>query len=153
MYVSTKTIGGFSTCFRQWKAKGTHCKFLHGYAMEFHMEFESETLDERNWVQDFGFLSRTEFKMDGYQLKEWFKYMFDHTTIIAYDDPYKELFKGMADEGLIQLRIMDNTGCEKFAELVYSIVSLALKYEQGEMVKLRKVTCIETPFNTASYEG
>ncbi len=28
-FQSTKLFDGYSTCFRQWTAEGTHCKFLH----------------------------------------------------------------------------------------------------------------------------
>ena len=58
VFKSTKIIDGFSTCFRQWKAEGTHCKFLHGYSIYFHVTFETNTLDDRNWVMDFGFMKR-----------------------------------------------------------------------------------------------
>ncbi len=34
-FQSTKLFDGYSTCFRQWKADNTHCKFLHGYAVSF----------------------------------------------------------------------------------------------------------------------
>ena len=30
-FQSTKVFDGFSCVFRQWKAEGTHCRFLHGY--------------------------------------------------------------------------------------------------------------------------
>jgi 6-pyruvoyltetrahydropterin/6-carboxytetrahydropterin synthase len=50
---STKIFDGYSTVFRQWKAEGTHCKFLHGYGVSLKVWFEGE-LDERNWVWDFG---------------------------------------------------------------------------------------------------
>ena len=52
-YRSTKVFDGFSTVFRQWKAEGTHCRFLHGYGISFKVTFEGE-LDNRNWVWDFG---------------------------------------------------------------------------------------------------
>ena len=42
---STKIFDGYSTCFRQWRAEGTHCKFLHGYGVSFKVWFEGE-LDE-----------------------------------------------------------------------------------------------------------
>ncbi len=51
-FQSTKLFDGFSTVFRQWKAEGTHCRFLHGYGVSFRVWFEGE-LDERNWVWDF----------------------------------------------------------------------------------------------------
>jgi hypothetical protein len=28
-FQSTKLFDGYSACFRQWKADGTHCKYLH----------------------------------------------------------------------------------------------------------------------------
>ena len=55
-YQSTKTYGndrGLSCCFRQWRAD-SHCNLLHGYSLGFRFVFEADTLDERNWVYDFG---------------------------------------------------------------------------------------------------
>ena len=52
-FQSTKLFDGYSTCFRQWQAEGTHCKFLHGYAVSFRVWFEGD-LDHRNWVFDVG---------------------------------------------------------------------------------------------------
>ena len=81
-FQSTKLFDGFSTVFRQWQATDTHCKFLHGYAIEFKVTFEGE-LDYRNWVWDFGGMKRSKTKIDGMSAKEWMDYMFDHTTVIA----------------------------------------------------------------------
>ena len=85
-FQSTKLFDGFSCVFRQWKAEGTHCKFLHGYGVSFRVWFEGE-LDERNWVFDFGGMKRAKGNIDGKNPKEWMDYMFDHTTIVATDDP------------------------------------------------------------------
>ena len=30
-FQSSKVFDGFSTVFRQWRAKETHCRFVHGY--------------------------------------------------------------------------------------------------------------------------
>jgi 6-pyruvoyltetrahydropterin/6-carboxytetrahydropterin synthase len=86
MFRSTKLFDGFSTVFRQWKAEGTHCRFLHGYGVSFRVWFEGE-LDERNWVWDFGGMKRAKGTIDGKNPKAWMDYMFDHTTIVAEDDP------------------------------------------------------------------
>jgi 6-pyruvoyltetrahydropterin/6-carboxytetrahydropterin synthase len=45
-FKSTKLFDGYSACFRQWKAEGTHCRFLHGYAVSFRVWFEGD-LDHR----------------------------------------------------------------------------------------------------------
>jgi len=46
-FISTKVFDGYSTVFRQWRAEGTHCKFIHGYGVSFQIWFEGE-LDEKN---------------------------------------------------------------------------------------------------------
>ena len=78
MHKSYKRFIGYSTAFRQWKAD-SHCSYIHGYALCFKVWFEGE-LDDKNWVIDFGC-----FKRNG--VKEWLKGWFDHTTVIAEDDP------------------------------------------------------------------
>ena len=53
-YISTKTYTHLGpVAYRQWRAE-SHCNLVHGYALSFHFEFESDTLDARNWVMDFG---------------------------------------------------------------------------------------------------
>ena len=73
-FTSTKLFDGYSTCFRQWKADGTHCKFLHGYAVSFRVWFEGE-LDERNWVWDFGGMKRAKTQIEGMSPKDYFTYL------------------------------------------------------------------------------
>ena len=93
-YQSSKVFDGFSTVFRQWKAETTHCRFVHGYGISFKVYFEGG-LDERNWVWDFGGMKRAKTKIDGKSPKEWMDYMFDHTLVVAEDDPYINAFKEM----------------------------------------------------------
>ena len=110
-YYSTKTYGndrGLSCTFRQWRATHSHCSLLHGYSIGIKLIFESDTLDSRNWVMDFSGLKA---------FKKWADYMFDHTTIIAHDDPYLETFQdlnaitgGHNDMGIIDLRVVEGVG-------------------------------------------
>ena len=150
-FQSTKLFDGYSTCFRQWRAEGTHCKFLHGYAVSFRVWFEGE-LDHRNWVFDFGGMKRAKNTINDMSPKDYFAYLLDHTTIIAEDDPYLPLFKQMDNEGLIQLRILPATGCEKFAEHLYYVINGFLKEETEGRVKAIKVEVYEHERNSASYE-
>jgi 6-pyruvoyltetrahydropterin/6-carboxytetrahydropterin synthase len=149
-YQSSKLFDGYSTCFRQWKADDTHCKFLHGYAVSFRVWFEGD-LDHRNWVFDFGGMKRAKTKIHGMAPKEYFEYLLDHTTIIAQDDPSLEFFKVMDAKGLIQLRIMDSVGCERFAEYFYTIINDFLLEETNGRVKAIKVEVYEHERNAASY--
>ena len=151
-YSSTKLFDGYSACFRQWRAEDTHCKFLHGYAVSFRVWFEGE-LDHRNWVFDFGGMKRATTKIQGMNPKDYFAWLLDHTTIIAEDDPYLTLFKQMNAEGIIQLRILPATGCEKFAEHLYNVINIFLLHETEGRVKAIKVEVYEHERNSASYEG
>ena len=150
-YSSTKLFDGYSTCFRQWKADGTHCRFLHGYAVSFRVWFEGE-LDHRNWVWDFGGMKRSKTKIAGMSPKDYFAWLLDHTTIVAEDDPYLANFIQMDKDGIIQLRILSATGCERFAEYLYNIINIFLQEETDDRVKAVKVEVYEHERNSASYE-
>jgi 6-pyruvoyltetrahydropterin/6-carboxytetrahydropterin synthase len=171
-YLSTKTYGndrGLSCCFRQWRSTHSHCSLLHGYSIGIKLIFESETLDDRNWVMDFGGLKA---------FKEWSEYMFDHTLVIAQDDPHLEMFKQMASLGLqdqggvCDIRIVEAVGCEKFSEVAFMKMKDILetfqrgesytlengktfecRYPVGSGVRLRSVEVFEHNANSAVYEG
>tara|TARA_B100000287_G_scaffold251911_1_gene236702 strand:- start:6 stop:488 length:483 start_codon:yes stop_codon:yes gene_type:complete len=142
MYRSYKEFNGYSTAFRQHKAD-SHCRYIHGYALRFKVWFDGE-LDHRNWVVDFGC-----FKRNG--IKDWFKHMFDHTTIVAKDDPYLKHFEELHNSDLIQLRILDDVGCEKFAEYVFKYLNEQIKTDTKGRVKVHKVQCWEHGENMAEY--
>jgi len=151
-FQSTKLFDGFSCVFRQWRAEGTHCRFLHGYGVSFRVWFEGE-LDERNWVWDFGGMKRAKGTIDGMNPKAWMDYTFDHTTIIADDDPELDNFKTMDDNGIIQLRIIPAVGAEQFAKYVYEKLNTFIQEETEGRVKIARVEFMEHAKNTAIYEG
>ena len=152
MFKSTKLFDGFSCCFRQWKAEKTHCKFLHGYGISFRVTFEGK-LDHRNWVWDFGGMKRAETLIDGLQPKAWMDYMFDHTVIVAIDDPDLKYFQTMNDSGIIQLRVIEATGAEKFAEFIFNKLNTFVDEETDGRVKVAQVEFMEHNKNTAIYRG
>ena len=151
-FKSTKLFDGFSTVFRQWKAETTHCRFLHGYGVSFRVTFEGD-LDERNWVWDFGGMKRAKTKIDNMSPKEWMDYMFDHTVLVAEDDPGIGGFKTMDNLGIIQLRIIPATGAEKFAEFIFNKLNTFVQEEADGRVKITQVEFMEHNKNTAIYEG
>ena len=149
-FQSTKVFDGFSCVFRQWKAEGTHCKYLHGYGVSFKVWFEGE-LDERNWVWDFGGMKRAKSTIDGMNPKAWMDYMFDHTFIVAEDDPFLESFQRMEDAGVAQVRVVPATGAERFAEYVYQKLNTFVQEETEGRVKVVKVEFMEHGKNSAIY--
>jgi len=152
MFQSTKLFDGYSTVFRQWKAEGTHCRFLHGYGVSFRVWFEGE-LDERNWVWDFGGMKRAKGTIDGMNPKAWMDYMFDHTTLVAEDDPGLGGFKTMDSLGIIQLRIIPATGAEQFAKYIFEKLNTFIQEETSGRVKIKRVEFMEHAKNTAIYEA
>jgi 6-pyruvoyltetrahydropterin/6-carboxytetrahydropterin synthase len=150
-FQSTKLFDGFSCVFRQWKAEGTHCRFLHGYGVSFRVWFEGE-LDERNWVWDFGGMKRAKGNIDGKNPKEWMDYMFDHTTIVAEDDPGLGGFKTMDQLGIIQLRVIPATGAEQFAKYIFEKLNTFVQEETSGRVSVVRVEFMEHAKNTAIYE-
>ena len=138
-YQVIKTYGnetGHSCAFRQWRAN-SHCNLIHGYALGFEITFEAEELDDRNWVIDFGDLG---------VLKQFLKDTFDHTTVIAEDDPMIKSFVELENEGLIDLNVMSNVGCEAFAQEVYEFCRE--RYE-CERVIVKSVRVFEHGANSA----
>jgi len=150
-FQSTKLFDGYSTVFRQWKAEGTHCRFLHGYGVSFRVWFEGE-LDERNWVWDFGGMKRAKGTIDGMNPKAWMDYTFDHTTIIAEDDPFINAFKQMEVAGVAQIRILPAVGAEQFAKYIFEKLNTFVQEETSGRVRVTRVEFMEHNKNTAIYE-
>ena len=150
MYKSRKKFDGFSTCFRQWRADTTHCQYLHGYDVEFEVTFEGE-LDHRNWVWDFGGMKRAKNLIEGKQPKAWMEYMFDHTVVVAEDDPAMSDFVDLDARGVIQLRVVEAVGAEKFAEFLYHKLNDFVQLETEGRVKVIKVKFMENHKNSAIY--
>ena len=150
MFVSTKVFDGFSCCFRQWKATTTHCQYLHGYGVSFKVWFEGD-LDERNWVWDFGGMKRAKTKIDGKSPKEWMDYMFDHTVIVAEDDPYVNTLLQLKFANIAQVRIVPATGAEKFAEFIFNKLNPFVQKETNGRVKVKQVEFREHGKNSAIY--
>lgn len=144
-HYSEKTYGheeGLSCCFRQWRAE-SHCHLLHGYALSVKIEFSADELDDRNWVVDFGSMK---------PIKEWLKRMFDHTLLVAHDDPQLDDICALGGLGLAQVIMVDKVGCEAFAEFITQRVLVWMQAEGlSPRVTLDKVTVKEHGANGASY--
>lgn len=130
-YQSTKTFGherGLSCCFRQWRAE-SHCRLLHGYSLGFKFTFGADELDHCGWVVDFG------------GLKDLFSILedtFDHTLLVAEDDPWLEALEELGGHdrkqpkntfwpGVARIVIVPATGAEAFASMVFEVTEQWLK--------------------------
>jgi 6-pyruvoyltetrahydropterin/6-carboxytetrahydropterin synthase len=148
MWRSTKTYGpevGLSACFRQWRATHSHCRFLHGYALSFKFVFECEDLDERNWCVDFGALKWLKGELVDY---------FDHKLMVAADDPMLDHICELTGLGIADVVVVDNVGCERFAEFAYNLAKRAIERDSNLAPRVRVVSCecAEHGANSAIYQ-
>ena len=142
IFTSTKILDLGSCTFRQWRATHTHCSYLHGYKLYAKLWIECVELDKNGWSFDFG-----GFK----DIKKQLEYLFDHTTIVAQDDPYIDKFKELHQLRVIDLRVVEAVGIEKTAELVHKIANDYILKETKERCFISKVEVWEHDKNSAIY--
>jgi 6-pyruvoyltetrahydropterin/6-carboxytetrahydropterin synthase len=141
-HTSSKLIELGSTAFRQPRAD-SHCRYIHGYQLKAEVTFACNELDNNNWVFDFGGLK---------DLKHIYKNQFDHTLVVASDDPEIELLKELNARGLAQLRIMTGgVGIERFAEWCFKTADSFVDEATNGRVWVESVTVYEHDDNFASY--
>lgn len=147
-WISTKTYKQIGpVAYRQWKAD-SHCNLIHGYALSFHFEFETDDLDARNWVMDFGGLKPLKAK-----LEDWF----DHTLLVAQDDPMRDELLRLGELKLAKITEVEKTGCEGIADFLYKYINGIFLPEYGTAEAQRiwccKVEVRETDANMAMRVG
>ncbi len=145
-YISTKTYNQLGpVAYRQWRAD-SHCNLIHGYALSFHLEFECDTLDARNWCMDFGGLK----PLKGL-LEDWF----DHTLLVAQDDPMREHLLNLGKLKLAKITEVEKTGCEGIAAFLYEYINTIFLPNYGEKNRVwcSKVEVRETDSNMAMRVG
>lgn len=147
-YISTKTYKQIApVAYRQWRAD-SHCSMIHGYALSFHIEFECDTLDARNWCMDFGGLKPLKEK-----LEDWF----DHTLLVAEDDPNKDDLINLGKLGIAKITFVEKTGCEGIADFLYDYINYDFLPSYGKDTADRvwccKVEVRETDSNMAMRVG
>lgn len=146
VFRSVKRYGhaeGLSCAFRQWRATHSHCRLIHGYALAFRFVFAASELDECNWCFDFGGLK---------PVKTWLHEMFDHTVLVAEDDPERAEFERLQERGLVSLRVLPAVGCEAIARLVFDHVARFVATASSGRVRLEHVDVSEHSGNSASYD-
>ena len=145
-FISTKTYKQLGpVAYRQWRAD-SHCNLVHGYALSFYFEFESDTLDVRNWVMDFGGLRPLKDN-----LEDWF----DHTLLVAQDDPHREALLNLGKLGIAKITEVEKTGCEGIADFLYEYINTIFLPSYGEQDRIwcSRVEVRETDANMAMRIG
>lgn len=148
-FTSTKEyVDEFACAYRQWRAD-SHCNLIHGYSFSMKFYFGTDNLDTRNWVADYGGLK---------ELKAVLQDQFDHTLLVAEDDPELEMFKELGRRKMAKLTILPRLGCEGLADMLYKYVNGVFIPDywgpwEAERVWCYKVEVRETQTNMAYREG
>jgi 6-pyruvoyltetrahydropterin/6-carboxytetrahydropterin synthase len=150
-FCSTKVIDLGSCAFRQPNAafnrdgageNSKRCSYVHGYKLTAKFWFECTSLDDKNWVVDFGGLG---------ELKKILQNQFDHTLTIDKKDPLLPLFAELHEKGGCDLRIMDGVGIEKVAEWCFDAANTFIKNATNKRCWVSKVEVWEHQQNSAIF--
>ena len=109
------------------------CKHPHGHNAVAEIEIQTDSLDARNMVADFGDIKRV--------VKGWVDRELDHRMILRRDDP---LVRCLQELGEPVYLLESNPTVERIARLVYD-----MSREQG--LPVVRVTVWETPTSWATY--
>jgi len=148
-YVSTKEyVDQFPVAYRQWRAD-SHCNIIHGYSFSMKFYFGANNLDVRNWVADYGGLR---------DLKGFLQDQFDHTLLVAQDDPHKDWYMEANKLGIAKVVELPKLGCEGLADQIYKYVNGIYIPDMWGPSEAERLWCFrvevrETQTNMAYREG
>ena len=141
-YYSTKKFGPITTGHRQWKDPG-HCKYVHGYARSVEITFACDSLDDKQWVMDFGGLK---------DIKNWLNEQWDHKCLLSHNDPLLKDFIELEKKGGIDLNILPK-GYEPTIELsckyIYDHINPIILKDSNNRCKISSVEVWEHDLNSA----
>ncbi|WAX76553.1 6-pyruvoyl trahydropterin synthase family protein [Streptomyces sp. KMM 9044] len=140
-FTVTKLFDDLPCCHRSWAHDGK-CRFLHGYERSFEIEFACAELDPTTgFVVDFSALKN---------VRDLLNRQFDHTTLVAGNDPERPLFEELAARGVIDLRIMEHTGMEGAAAWVMDEAGRLIHEATSGRVWIRRVEARECRKNSVT---
>jgi 6-pyruvoyltetrahydropterin/6-carboxytetrahydropterin synthase len=109
------------------------CQHPHGHNAVVEIHIESDSLDGRNMVADFGDIKRI--------VKGWIDRELDHKMILRKDDPLTAVLQKMGEPVYL---LDSNPTAERIAQLIYD-----KSREHG--LPVSRVTVWETPTSWATY--
>jgi len=126
------------------------CASWHGYDRSVVMTFAGE-IDEMGWIVPFGELR---------DLKRWIEYYFDHTAVVAANDPRLELIKeanakieNAGPAAMFQLRVLPfGVSMEMSSLFIWHYANPFIMSVTNGRCYVEKVECIEHDSNSAFVE-
>lgn len=136
-YTARKRWDDLSCVHRNWKGP-PRLQALHGYARSVEIEFTASDLDPAGVVVDFSSLAAIKIVLQN---------QFDHTVLIARDDPLREQFLQLQLLGAADVRIMPDTSLEGSARWIAEVVSEIIAKETEGRAQILRVEVRESPKN------
>jgi 6-pyruvoyltetrahydropterin/6-carboxytetrahydropterin synthase len=111
--------------------------------------FGTNDLDVRNWAADYGGLK---------ELKKLLEDMFDHTLIVAQDDPELETFMLLQEKNMAKIIVLPALGCEALSDMLYKYINGCYIPDLWGEAEAKRLWCYrvevrETQSNMAFREG
>ena len=136
-YSARKRWDDLSCVHRNWRGS-ERLRVLHGYARSIEVEFAATTLDSSGVVVDFSSMKAIKGLLEG---------QFDHTVLVAHDDPLRSLFEQLRKDGAANVRFMDDPGLEGSALWVAENAAPIVDRETDGRVALTRIEVRESPKN------
>ncbi|OBG29952.1 hypothetical protein A5764_20510 [Mycobacterium sp. 852002-51057_SCH5723018] len=136
-----KLFENLPCCHRSWSNPGKRF-FLHGCERTFEIEFAcADAEPDSGSVVDSAALD---------EVRAALRYQFDHTTLIAEDDPQRDLFELLAERGVVDLRIMDSTSMDGSAAWVFETAEHIVALATGGRVWVSRIEASESRNNVVT---
>lgn len=129
-----KRFGGLNCCRRSWSDNGKRL-FLHGYSLSFEIEFACDETEPGDQVLSSGCLD---------DIRAALAAQFGHTTLIATNDPQRDLFELLAERDLVDMRIVDSTGLEASGAWVFETVERIVAQATGGRAWVSRIDAQES---------
>ncbi len=111
------------------------CAHPHGHNGKIEIELQSEKLDRRGMVFDFGDMKEI--------IQEWVDRELDHKMILKKNDPLVKILRDLAEPYFL---MDENPTAESLARLIFD-------YAKSKKLPISKVTFWETQSSSATYSA
>ena len=85
-------------------------------------------------------------------LKAWLQDSFDHKLALDKNDPHIEKFRELEKLDLVDIKIFDGVGAEKFAEHAFNFADKLFREQTNNRCYVVEVECAEHGANSAIYK-
>lgn len=160
-FTCTKTFDCVSTAHRNWRAKDNpnrdskKCSYIHGYTKSFSIVFGCESLDEFQWVYDYGTTSTGEERTMT-SIKKFIQETLDHGVTTDDQDPMLAKLFEMHELELIKLVVIpvkdgQSGSVEGLCRFMYNTFDPQLRRETNNRVWIESITISEHHKNSSTF--